>query len=273
MSETNNQFQASRCSICGYPTEGGHAPDCTELQTIEQEEPAIELDAKKAGRLFFLSFKFSQGKQFIQRDIFSWLHQRYPAYRLNNTVKLQILEAQNKITGSLIKNPATADSSKRLHHKPLDEDLQEQTTVLVDVMQAILDNIPSAEVKMPYNENEFLPSSPHIVGDIAWAIIGRDLRFVQGRVRKNVNPLSADNDPYLSHICYYGLESHPTGTEEYDELFREIKAFLLEAIEAGKATPLTHNLSAVVETYVGTHPEKEEEMLGELNQKLRRLRT
>lgn len=91
----------------------------------------------------------------------------------------------------------------------------------------------------------------HILAAVAEGIIGRDMLFLvesEGRPRTGTEERKSDlADPFLSHICEYGIKGKTTGLPEYDQLFAEIMGYLKKQVEPDL-------LKQVIQAYNKKHP-------------------
>ena len=216
------------------------------------DEPRRELDSEHATRLLFKSFYFSQGGTPLQEAIFSWLHTRYPEYRITDQMK-DLIEKSilPRVRAVVSANPEDTKGAI-LHPVPefqgIRSNLESEIRTQLDSMQEIFER--------PVERYAYDPL--HVVTQ---NLINRDARYL---IRKGSRPRGGtknmkapEGDPFLSHLCHYGLNGQPTGVAEYDRMFQEIDSFVREGIRSGvwKRGEGWTELFAVVDKYNETHPD------------------
>lgn len=227
-----------------------------EARHVVQEAPtfleATDLSAVYAARLLFISFRFSQGQLNIQRDIFHYLSEIRPSWRITNDFRREIKAA--------VEGPI---------RKFLGHDVDEKTDINIPinhtgdiVFPAIEEQINKQLQKMQRAFNKPSRQSlpiPKSIPRITRGIIEIDhmyfASFPNGRERrlKDVSMHNSYSDPYLSHFCYFGLEGHSTGMSEYDQMFGDMKNFYKQMIGVPgyrKDVELTRKL---IELYSSKH--------------------
>ena len=201
----------------------------------KESEP---LTPDKATKLLFLSFRFSQGDAQLQQMLFFWLHSMHPDWRID----AGLLGAAGEKSVSLFEKffqfggDNASQLSKNLYHQgvyknEIKENVQDFLSILKEILNGEKKDMFTAggEVKTLQDIN--------LVEEIAYFIAARDEKYIaKGRPRTGGESghKTAIQDPFLSHIRYYALEGHSTGSEEFDALFAEIKKFVLEKIAQGE---------------------------------------
>ncbi len=213
----------------------------TEAAPLGTEEKLGEeyLEPDRAFRLLFLSFKISQGSEDLQVDIFRWLHAQYPALRLS-------CETEQSLSSRAIPAFVTVVGNQRLHDPKPEEEVQSQIAMTVAKLKGALE----------YFSNH--PTTA-LVPPITTEVLSRDYWYLQhGRPR--VNPgTTAATDPFLSHVCHYGLLGNLTGSTEYDLLFGQIAEYLRSLVLVGplsESSGAAHLLRNVVNLYNHHHPKQ-----------------
>lgn len=216
----------------------------TQLERTETTQKPGELSCQKAAKILFLSFKYSQGSPSIQHKFFCYFAKQNCDWRINDSDKTLIAELTMKRIGSFLKPKKLdmGDGRVRRFHKSLDRSdidsgLSEEITNFVEFFN-----------KRPVTEP---PSIESISYDIAY----RDysLTVQSSRPRSTHSTDNANTDPYLSHICFYGLEGSPSGCEEFDLLFSDVKNHVQDQFKDGNPDPVYRK---VIEAYIRTHPHK-----------------
>jgi hypothetical protein len=186
-------------------------------QSAQDEQPSIEILSK----IFFLSFKFSQGREYLQRSIFRYIHNQNPGWVIDDEVSGKIYEhVKEPVRKYFFQTTSGANGRPRLHKLPADiiaANLPENTarTMLFDMQTAFMTG-----------------EDPGYVPALAREIMKQDIYYLSchgGRVRSNV-PAGKEflpaYDPRFSHIVHYGFEGNPTGLEIYDRMFKDIANYL-----------------------------------------------
>lgn len=222
----------------------------------ESAEPQ-SLEFGRAKSLLIRSFQFSQGHTHLQSNIYRWLHINYPAYRLNHELKSRLEVQLRRALPGIVRLPNTHFSSpEEVIRHPQNMFTQ---SGLIPIPPSEIETVLIRELRI---FQEILSGSqPHIkdyialMDELAYGIIKRDHQYIVaggGRERRGKEgSTSPDDDKFLSHICYYCLLGMPTGTPEYDEMFRQLKEYIIANFEQEK---LLHD---VITVYNRHHPDQQ----------------
>jgi len=180
----------------------------TELDSLPENIVNDELTVEKATQLLFLSFRFSQGEPKLQFNIFVFLHHLRPDWKISRSMKKEIFDAAQPIL------------HRFLAPKEIDEQNISNTALHTTVSLTSLDNSHEAtlfselvDMKIAFDD----PVAENPIEAIAESMIERDLYYLSERKGRPHTKQS-----YLSQVFYYGIDQHPTGAEEYDEMFRQV---------------------------------------------------
>src|SRR5258708_32488889 len=82
-----------------------------------------------------------------------------------------------------------------------------------------------------------IPDDPALPQELAELVILRDCQYRCGRPHQPIGSSKryrAEADPYLSYLCYYGLEQHSTGSVEFDLIYQEVVGALWDNAEGNQ---------------------------------------
>lgn len=226
----------------------------TNLEKSRPMENRPPLD--KVVTLFFLSFRFSQGIPKKQQHIFKYLALEHPNWRMS---KRFIDDVKTRVTPR-IKKFLVGSKKSTMHSTETDTD----DKTIESTIRSELDEMTSI-----FNRKDKTESREALLLIITEGIIQLDNHYlvhVDGRTRKTIGEQQhvSVSDPYLSHLCYYGLEGNKTGAEEYDKMFQEAKETLwgifAQQDKSYQNNIIIKNFVEIVNKYVEAHPDKKEIM-------------
>jgi hypothetical protein len=202
-----------------------------EIQGKEQNE--LTEQERRAKDLFFQSFRFSQGNTTLQSDLLKWLVVKgyFDNYEIPDR------------TPDFIKEIAVPKK-----HKFVEDDKVQE----LGKMWSILRFTNTRYTKQTTSEGELLPS---ILRDM----VDRD-RMYQDQKRPNrqiaeeITP-DSNNDPHASFVRKYVINGHPTGSDAFDELHRNLTPLLTKSRTAPYVGP-KHNLDKDILLSLSTGWEK-----------------
>lgn len=218
----------------------------------EHNEEEEVLTVEKAEKLLFLSFRFSQGDPQLQMYFFSWLQRMHPDWKIDEPMQAAINKHAKPHFEKFLQ-------SKEIKPNPLHKKITEVETPLeleTNQMRVIFNQDINKLLSQEREMLEYVTSYNVLIKRIAQEIAARDKAYLLsqgGRERPlNVRPTVA-NDSWLSHLCYYALAGHSTGSEEYDQLFREIK----NHVDGELTTERGEKFIEVIKAYNEKHPNAE----------------
>jgi len=239
------------------------SPESVEESKPEKGEEDEPLTAEKASKLLFLSYRFSQGLPSLQKNIFRYIKVCHPEWRIDDALKEQIYERSEKIFIDYMKiakgkgHASVAAGGADIDEEVIKKDLSRELNEMSHIFSKGAEDVDET---LKHRVRE----------DIAIGLITRDYEFLS---REKGRPRSSDEqqgkgvhaDPFLSHLCYYGIEGHKTGSEEYDQMFSDVIGYIrtVKATQRGEieSLPLLERelpkLDEVIERYNETHPETE----------------
>jgi hypothetical protein len=216
----------------------------------KEKEEQVFFTKEKAKKLLFLSFRFSQGSSPLQQLLFLWLHQRYPEWRIDEETAKQI----EKESSHVFKKFLNGNNSPIHHTSATNEDIEDSLRVQINYMRDILEGKTLEEIMEETIKNP--------IPDITYKIIYRDNLYYDRGGRPGRRGTSEDNSPtpledkYLSHFCYYGLQGHPTGSKEFDQLFKEVRDYAITVVqEENMNIDLFDAINQVIRNYNIYHPD------------------
>jgi hypothetical protein len=174
-----------------------------ELQIVETKKLTEQEQQLRGKDLFFQSFRFSQGNNFLQEDIFKWLVAKgyFDNIEVPEKPPLYITEI--------------AVPKK---HIPLPDDARPSE----------LKKVWDALYKAKHRKHGF--HSEELLDPVLLRMIDKD-RHYQKYERPNRQPsdqVTADssNDPHASFVRRFILNAHPTGSDAFNELHKELAPVL-----------------------------------------------
>lgn len=241
-----------------------------------EQEGNEKLMPERALQIFFLSYRFSQGSNSLQQHIYSYLHAKNPKWRITDGMEQFMKEKAPPIFGKFL-------WGKEALHPPLSRStltwaegqwrglIGEGSPREIDLKSNLSGKIE--EMRDVFNTDVSLTKrlKHEVVGRIVEGIVKKDYRFLDrhsrdggGRPRsRKTEDYTPQADPFLSHICYYGLEQHSTGSPEYDQMFQDIRSSLHSAVGWEKhflrkdklVEGFKWDLARIIHIYQTHHPE------------------
>lgn len=156
-----------------------------------EDENKSEQIVERAAKIFFLSFKYSQGDGNLQSKLFKYIRLKFPelASQLVKIPKEELTKVSRERTVKF------ASSDK---HFSSSED--------------VIDYVYSSEISAFYDSLSSPVSGNSLLAEILEGMIERDVLFSDGR----------PNGKIQSYLVVYGQEQTPTGDKVFNQLFREI---------------------------------------------------
>lgn len=215
---------------------------------------------KEARRLFFDSFRFSQGESELQDDIFVYLHDAHPDWQITPEITQRIREGLLPIMKDrvLIQNDAEAGPFHGSYKGDI-EDFFEQFNLALSGFVRIVN---TGELRHAGPLRRKVP----VVDRISKLILKQDKQFLvkrQGRARiveGNEVKYNPDSDPWLSQLIYYGFEGNSTGSPDFDQMFADVKNWYLQNAVGDRTRAGRKRVSAlqqVANIYYTNHPQLE----------------
>lgn len=222
--------------------------ESSERAAADKEGKDKPLTPEYAARLFFLSFRFSQGNTELQEMILDYIHFLHPQWRIDDQVRKEIeAKVAPAIKRYLLQEPrkfhieAVSENGK----DNIEEAIEEQVRYFLEIFQKSL------------GEDQWL-NKEELLREVASEILSRDLHFLeQGRKRDNTNRITPATDKFLSHLCYYGFLGHSSGAEEYDQMFKDISSYFSEIKTSQENVPQVEDVRRVIKRWNETHPEEQ----------------
>lgn len=180
-----------------------------------QEQPKIEKleqkpeapDVKLLSRLFFLSYKFSQGNVRIQKYIFEYLKTKHLNWRFSEELKEALI---TNLFDTFQRFAGNSKVHEEQNIEETDQSLRDEVNYLSHVFNKDLEN-------------------KNLIKILTDSVVELDYKYLirrGGRPRSESHGLTPATDPFLSHLIYYGFLGHNTGAEEYNGMFREITDYI-----------------------------------------------
>ena len=199
------------------------------LQEIESDS----LTLKRASKLLVYSFAASQGADFLQHLFFVHFHKTHPHWQIpRGKFSEQMFERSKK---QVLEFVLPRNSIKPILHvaKTVDGPITEPT--VLGTLRKEIEEMREAFAGEYLFDNKMEPwdnaSKPALFEKIIDEMVLRDYKFLytrEGRTRTQETVESHGRDKWLSHSIEYVLRGRTTGNRDFDELYRELKAFILE---------------------------------------------
>lgn len=192
-------------------------------------------------RVLFESFRHGQGSLEVQLQMFRNVASKHADWHLIDEQK-SLLEKSFSVRMTKFFQPK---ENPRLHRK-----VRGYIATVEEVIE---------QLQIRFNEDR--NSTVFNINTFAGHLVGRDHFFtVQNKRRprksKKINERNPILDPYLSYVCYFGIEGNTTGIAEFDDLYSEVKEAILERPDVSVPQLRGRDWKKVVEKYVLTHPSK-----------------
>lgn len=200
---------------------------------------------QEVSKLFFNSFRFSQGEPGIQQLLYNYLCKEY-----GDRLSSRLIQDGIEIAAPRIEKFVSAGVSHTVREEDrikdtIDEERQKWLATL---------DVHNSGKEMVFDTKETLKQ-----------ILARETRFLvrgSGRPRPNSGDgnQSGPKDKFTSHIVYYGLLENSTGMPEYDKLFKELLAELPNIPSEGRAMNRygyedQYSFYTTLEKHFSAHPE------------------
>ncbi len=239
-------------------------------ESSKSPDKPIQPDLEKISKLLFLSFRFSQGDNGVQRLIFRYLHKLHPDWRISDSSKDSIynnlLEPVTKFvlpgkerSTILHTDKKSLSSPTKLTPEMIGIVLQQE----IDILQEILADTKPGEghatiIRLEWEMKYHLQPRVDLIDKVTGRIGEKDYDNLvdhSGRVRTNPN-----KDRWTSHLIDYALKGKATGVPEYDQMFAEIKDNLYLTL---KTNPSSHDSTLIrlydtAKTYNAHHSPEEQ---------------
>lgn len=170
------------------------------------------LDEQHAYRLLYGSFQFSQGSGKLQQAIFRYVHKKYPTYRITTEVQNRIADSITRTVEQLIQTGLhTSDTGT----KPLAKIANQEATSFCSKLLLLEEETTYAT----------------ILEQVALLLIKREVELIRrSNGRPHTNPRS---DRFFSNLIHFGFRKHLTGTQEYNDMYADIRELLERKIHSG----------------------------------------
>lgn len=168
-------------------------------RTQRPERAPLSEDEKKVRDLFLLSFRFSQGNDLAQEEIYYWLQN-------NNHLKNLPIP---RVAPSYILELSVPKDHGEIKKRKTSREFKKQWEKLYQISN-----------KQERSSDEQL---------LASLLVERDLKYQQSRRRTPVGKTSpvpdSSYDPHVSLVRKYGYKHKSTGCNEYDTMFRALEPY------------------------------------------------
>ena len=211
------------------------------MQALETKEPSIqeeELTPEYAARYAYHSFRHSQGNQWLQKRIVDFTHSIRPSWKVDGSNLPVISEEFSKLLESF-------DRMKQQKlHASTEATSPYGTSRAADRILYLMEHFLKGESE-PKEE---------IIKGIAGAIINQDHNFLtreNGRNKTDPDINIPLRDNWLSHAIHFGLNGTPTGLEEFNEMYSDVRDHIL----SGKLDQESQDkFEQVLKIYKDKHP-------------------
>lgn len=220
-----------------------------ELSQLKDDDP---IDPQRISDIFYYSFFHSQGGIGLQSYFFEGVKFFQPEWTINDELKNHIL---NNV---LQKVQQIAAHSAPRNRPDTSQKSSEQSRVII---HPAIENSVRVEIQDRLNDmqkkfNSKPKAIEELIPDIGFAVIYRDYKYIceqeDGRMRRNVDPNTPEGDPYLSFLCYYGLNKNTTTIPKFDDIYKRLAAYARLQQDWGYETDA--KIGEVVKKYNQKHP-------------------
>ncbi len=251
ISDTDDVYDAGLQDESGFHPFFDYIVDTTDMtqeQTVESihqyflenDVVAETLTKDHALELFHHSFTFSQGNPFLQNSLLQYISNEHPAWRMTDEVFQQVRNDMIKKATAYL-SFTQINGSPIVAHPNYSGEIEEEITDRLSEWKDILNS----------------PRLPVDIREITKTIIERDFKFLideQSGIPIG-RPRTHERNRFLSHICHYAWKGTPTGSAEYDELFKDIR----NLVDRGGLVDLDWDedarLTKVIDCYNSLHPD------------------
>lgn len=214
------------------------------VELLRNPEHAEKLTPQYASLLLFHSFRHSQGVEEIQRDIFSYIHIIRPEWRITPEDKPGIFAGSKEMIHAFLYGSGHGrKQGMALHDSYPIQDIETVNIAIADALDHMEDRFDDKKSK-PKKKRELI----QIMSD---SIINTDLHWLLEEDGRERSPVSEKPkmDPWLSFIVHFGLNGNSTGVPELDEMYRDIRAFIV-----GSNVQINQELTEILKIYKRKHP-------------------
>jgi hypothetical protein len=232
-------------------------------ETITQQNPddSKETSSKNIEtrilKNFYLSFKFSQGRTDIQEALLKAVSIRYNREELSASFGKKLEFHHEKLYSkvenlSLPKVHANSIEGKQIMNDDVKDEFGKQWGYQVNMLNDILE-IGEQNGNDLYTE-ELLKPSYH---DLLIRMIDRDIIYMNKTRPKRE---FGKSDPHESYVKTYIIDQKPTGSDEFNELFQEIRSLAINTNALNKnhsfekRNPLERPCQNLIIEWEKTHP-------------------
>lgn len=232
----------------------------------QEQKERVPLTAEYGAKIFFLSYRFSQGNSALQRYVFDFFHLLRPYWRITDALKKEI----SQIVKPQIENflgvgkkyaQGVSQSPKGTYHPEIGN--AQFTGYKID--DAVYLELGEMEKSFNGRKKYFRQRTIKELAEGISILEHNWLVVKGGRPRKPAQSqkVTTATDPFFSQLCYYGFLGHSTGVKEYDEMFREVATYIRSALVPPRvfswprkpAFAQFGRLSDVVRVYNEHHPD------------------
>jgi hypothetical protein len=199
------------------------------------------LTVSYARRVLFLSYRFSQQNRGLQRSIFRYLHTIRPEWKIpDKDFKVELADSAIKqFTNYVIPkhdvqmhpvNGKHTQSGKRINEQDVYVSVNQEVTSMEQVFNDIEPDNPNSSEGIEWQLGLHLRSAQQLLPSIVSRMLNSDYYFLVeegGRDRAGIPSTTPQADPWSSYVIDYGIQKYPTGLAEYDQLFSDIRSYIV----------------------------------------------
>lgn len=227
------------------------------IEVVGHVDPKEVFPLEKVSNLAYFSFKFSQGNNYLQKEIFEYLHILHPQLRIDDAKKQLISERTKKMVDKYLTHaPETAhgmNPKPKIFHVSLS---QGKPFASEKEMEKIKEE--ELQKRMDQMQEAFNSTTTVQISSITIRIIDNDFLnlYERGGLKDRSHPKTDNsaNDPWASHICHYALNGNPTGIEEFNRMFQDVNNFLRTQGTSNLSRETDSKLDNVIRIYNEKHP-------------------
>ncbi len=201
-----------------------------------------------------MSYPFSQGLPYVQREIFKYIHYKRPDITMNEGIFAELDLASQKAVAKFFNGMLMEDidGSRNVIHQPYHLGVDEKIEPITK------ENIRGIVHEELINFRDTLnggTDGAYSIEEITRLLIHQDLEYLnrpKGRPRIFIDPKSNNSpllDSWFSYYCHYSFLGISTGLQEFDDLAADINTTVQENPQ--EFSPFT---AEIIKLYNLKHP-------------------
>lgn len=191
---------------------------------VKPEPKTVSLDEQTALKLLIASYDHSQGNQALQHHLFDYLHLIQPDWRIKSTLRQSLTAHASQVISKLF-----AREGFHLATGLVTSTIFISASISGEV-QAFTTSLKGRNEQHPLETLLPIIVAKMVSQDYIWIVQTGNGRQHRRDATAHNSRYSPRHDPYFSYLCYYALERYTTGIAELDQLYQDIKTYLLHPL-------------------------------------------